>query len=182
MRTRFLVLSLCLIILSPARLCAQNDPCANPKTPRIGVLTGEQPKSSDSDFVKRGAAVGNRFRDELIKLLPQDSCLVRDVGVFGDPENFPALKGSMVLKISVLPSFKNPNVAAIAVQMEAVEGAYWEQALCYGTLPVLIESYSDFKIGAQGVMRYWASMGEEISKFEASTSGLGSTKTPEGKK
>ena len=172
MRTRFLVLSLCLIILSPARLCAQNDPCANPKTPRIGVLTGEQPKSSDSDFVKR----------ELIKLLPPDSCLVRDVGVFGDPENFPALKGSMVLKISVLPSFKNPNVAAIAVQMEAVEGAYWEQALCYGTLPVLIESDSDFKIGAQGVMRYWASMGEEISKFEASTSGLGSTKTPEGKK
>jgi len=153
-------------MLSSVSLRAQHDPCANPKAPRVGVLLtlGEQPKSSDSDFVKRGAAFESRFRDELIKLLPPDSCVVRDVWVFSDPENFPALKGSMVFEISVLPSVRNPKVAAIAVEMKAVQGAYFEQNLCLGSLPVLIESDSDFKVGAEDVMRFWAYMTKGMTK------------------
>jgi hypothetical protein len=163
MRPRFVLLGCCLVGLCFVDASAQSDACANPKARRFGVITlSEHPKSSDSDLMKRKASIELRFQNGLVKLLGPDVCLVRDMAVFSDPSNFPALKGSMVFEIQARPSLKNPKVAAIAVSISAVQGVYIEQNVWLGRLPILIESDADFDVGTKTVIEYWTALGQRL--------------------
>jgi len=166
---------LCLIILSPARLCAQNDPCANPK-PKNWSTHGSS-RSLRFGFRQTRSCRRDRFRDELIKLLRQISCLVRDVGVFGDPE-LPALKEAWFLRLACFLHSKTQCCGNSRPD---------------GSLEVLLEqALAMYSAGSDRVRfrfqnrsaRGHALLGKHGRRnfqFEASTSGLGSTKTPEGK-
>jgi hypothetical protein len=88
------------------------------------------------------------------------------MAIFSDPKNYPALKGSLIVMISSHPSFQNPKVAAIAVQLSATQGAFFEQSVPIGFLPLLIEDDSDYEIGAKVVLHYWERMGKALTRTE----------------
>lgn len=158
---------LCFIVLSATRLYSQDDPCANPKSPRVGVLiTSKEPVKQSPDmyeYLKRQNDVDKHFQEALIKQL-RGACIVRNVSVFDDPRNYPALKGSMMILISSRPSFQNPKIAAIAVELKASEGPSVDQSFSMGSIPILIEDAGDFETGAKMVLQIWSGMGEELAK------------------
>lgn len=157
----------CLVALSGLRLFAQNDPCANPTAPRVGVfiLSKEPAKSADGsyDLVKRQYDVEKRFQVALIKQLSKN-CIVRDSAVFDDPKNFPALRGSAEITITGDRSLHNSKVAAIAVQLRAIQGIYAEQSFPLGFLALLIEDDSDYDLGAKTVLVYWGNISHGLAE------------------
>lgn len=153
-----------LTIVSGMSLFGQSDACANPSRTRIGIFTGPAAGASDSHLMKRKSEVETRFSEALIKALGTNVCVVHDPAVFSDPKNFPTLKGSMIFEIQARPSSKNDNLAAVAVELSAAQGAYMEQSVSFGLVPVLIESDADFDGGAQSVMKYWQLVGKAIAE------------------
>jgi hypothetical protein len=147
---------------------AQDDPCANPSTPRIAIIiTSKEPSKSETgayDYLKRQYDVEKRLQEALTKQLA-GSCVISDIAILSDPKNFPALKGSLTIMISSRPSFQNPKVAAIAVELSATQGAYFDQSLPMGFLPLLVEDDSDYEIGAKAILHYWEGMGKALKQM-----------------
>lgn len=167
MRRQFMLVIFCIVTVgtSCGRLFAQSDLCADPRAARVGVFTTSgQPQTSDSDLVKRERNVERHFAETLIKHLV-GLCVVRDIQVFSEPENYPALKGSMIIHIDASPSRKDANIAAIAVDMVANQGAYVEQNFPFAFLSILIESDADYDAGARSVMDYWSQLGQALESF-----------------
>ncbi len=156
-----------LAVLNNSRLPAQEDACANPNSPRVGVFilsTAPLKSAAESyEIEKRRNDVEKRLQEALINQL-FGNCIVRDTTVFSDPTNFPTLKGSLEIMISALPSFQDPKVAAIAVQLSAVQGAFAEQSFPMGFLPLLIEDESDYDLGAKTVLHFWRGMGASLEQ------------------
>lgn len=149
--------TICLVALSSSFLHAQSDSCANPSAPRIAIIiTSAPPPKSVGDeynYLKRAYDVESRLREALTKQLP-GSCIVHDMAILSDPKNFPALKGSLVIMISSRPSFQNPKVAAVAVELSALQGAFFDQSVPIGFLPLLVEDDSDYESGAKAILRF----------------------------
>jgi len=120
-------------------------------------------KPSDSEQVKRAAAVGHHFEVALAKLLGTGTCIVHDMDVFSDPRNFPAQRGSMLVTIMVEASLRNAGTAAISVDFDAAEGPYVENIFHITTAAVLIEPGSDFDAAAERVMRWECAIGARLS-------------------
>lgn len=141
---------------------SQNNVCADPNAPRIGLLILDKPATADPASLPQLAALSKRlvdadtrFRDQLAQRLPPNACIVTSRDIFDDPKNFPQLKGSMIIEISADASFKNPGVFALAVTFSAAQGIYAQDEFLMFTIPVLIETESDYARGADGVMKFW---------------------------
>jgi hypothetical protein len=146
---------------------SQVTACANPNAPRIGLLIQDKPAVNDPAsspqlvaLSKRLLAADTRFRDQLAQRLPANACVVTSEDIFDDPKNFPQLKGSLIIEISADASFRNPNVFALAVTVSTAQGINWQDELLMFTIPVLIESDSDYSRGAESVMKFWQFWGE----------------------
>jgi hypothetical protein len=55
-------------------------------------------------------------------------------------------------------------VFALAVTVSAAEGIYAQDQLRLFTMPVLIETESDYASGADAVMKHWQSFGEAFDR------------------
>jgi hypothetical protein len=155
----------CALTLSSSRVNAEDNSCANPQAPRIGIITLSSNGASNSANVltAKSAEFENRLANQLIAQL-NGICVVRDIKLFDNPANYPALKGSVLVHIAAEASLHYPKIAAIAIHLEAVQGPYMGQAYPLGTFPVLIEDDSDFEIAAKGILQFWNTMGDAISK------------------
>lgn len=149
---------------------AQNDACANPSAARIGILLQNRPIAKDStttpqmiELSKRLVAADSKFRDLLVQRLSADICIVTNRDVFTDAKNFPQLKGSTVIEIGADASSKDPNVLALAVSVGSIQGVYVQDQLRMFSVPVLIESDSDYARGVDIVMRFWQFWAEAAS-------------------
>lgn len=107
-----------------------------------------------------------KFRDQLAQRLPVGSCIVTSGEIFEDPKNFPQLKGSPIVEISADASPNNPGVFAIAVTVSSAGGINVQDDFRMFTVPVLIESDSDYARGADGVMKFWQFWYEEFRHFQ----------------
>jgi hypothetical protein len=166
MRVRWLILYLGIALFSQGLLWAAGNPCENPKAIRIGVFTmSVVPQASHADIAN--ATFEHRFQEALENRL-SNACLVHDMETFSAREDFPALKGSMVFQITAAPSTTNPKVAAIAVEMFAIEGPYIEQEFRIGCVPVLIESAADYDSGARVVIDFWSRVGKLLTESKPS--------------
>jgi hypothetical protein len=150
---------------------SQANACANPNAPRIGLIIRDNttpsapaPAPELVAALSRLAAAETNFRDQLARRLPASACVVTDRGIFNDPKNFPQLKGSTIFEISADGSPKNPSVFALAVTVSAAEGIYAQDQLRLFTMPVLIETESDYASGADAVMKHWQSFGEAFDR------------------
>jgi hypothetical protein len=146
---------------------SQTGTCANPNAPRVGLLIQDKQAKSDAGSSPQLVAQSKRLvdadiklRDELAQRLPTDSCVVTNRDIFNDPKNFPQLKGSTIIEIKADASFRNPSVFAFAVTVSAVEGIYAQDQLRMFTIPVLVETDSDYARGADGLMKFWQVWGE----------------------
>lgn len=146
---------------------SQNSACANPNAPRIGLLIMDKPAETDSGssphlvaLSKRLLVADTQFRDQLALRLPTNACVVTNEDIFDDPKNFPQLKGSLIIRISADASFKNPSVFALAVTVSTAQGINWQDELLMFTIPVLIETDSDYSRGAGSVMNFWQLWGK----------------------
>jgi len=171
MHRSLILLTLLVFAISSLRSLAQSDVCANPTAPRVGIITGPQPKASDAQFERRTADVELRFSQALTTLLGPNVCVVHDSKVFSDAKNFPDLKGSMLFHIEAQPSLKNEGVAAISVRGDSVRDIYAEHAVpIILTLPILIEKDADYDTGAQKVLTMWHFMVEKMTSHPATRS------------
>jgi hypothetical protein len=155
------VIFICIVISGNVAL-SQPSACANPNAPRIGLLIQNQPAANDPAsspqlvaLSKRLIAAAARFRDQLAQRLPANACIVTSLEIFDDPKNFPQLKGSPIIEISADGSFKNPGVFALAVTVSSAGGIYARDDFRMFTIPVLIETDSDYARGADGLMKFW---------------------------
>lgn len=146
---------------------SQTSACANPNAPRIGLLIMDKPAMTDPGsspqlmtLSKRLLAADTQFRDQLALRLPTNACVVTSEDIFDDPKNFPQLKGSLIIRINADASFKNQSVFALAVTVSTAQGINWQDDLLMFTIPVLIESDSDYSRGAESVMKFWQFWGE----------------------
>ncbi len=146
---------------------AQAGACASPNAPRIGLLIKDKILAPDPTaspeliaLSKRLVAADTKFRDQLAQRLSPSQCIVTDPEVFYDPKNFPQLKGTPIIEIKADASFKNPSVFALAVTVSSTEGVNARDEFRMFTIPVLIESDSDYAQGAETVMKYWQYWGE----------------------
>lgn len=159
-----------IVILGGAAF-AQSDACANPSATRIGLLIQNRPIVSDSttpqqmvDFSKRLVSADTKFRDLLAQRLSADICIVTNREVFTDPKNFPQLKGSTIIEIGADASSKDPNILALAVSVGSIQGVYLQDQLRMFSIPVLIESDSDYARGVDIVMKFWQFWVEAASR------------------
>ncbi len=150
------------IAISGNLALAQSDACANPSATRIGLLIQNKsitndPKASPQmvDLSKRLVAADTKFRDLLAQRLSADVCIVTNRDIFTDQKNFPQLKGSTIIEIVADASSKDPNVLALAVTVGSTQGVYMQDQLHMFTIPVLIESDSDYARGVDSVMKFW---------------------------
>lgn len=147
------VLSVCFV----AQCSAQQPSCADPRNPRVGVLTTIGLKT-DPAFLKRTSQVESKLRKSLEeKLLANGACIVEDSAVFDDPNNYPLLNGTVIYTIHAAYEarhLKNPEAAAIVVTLRATEGMYAYQTIDMGEIPVLIEGEADYDIAAEGILKY----------------------------
>ncbi|MFZ0394680.1 MAG: hypothetical protein WCF17_12030 [Terracidiphilus sp.] len=141
---------------------SQSGACALPDAPRIWLLIQNQQAAGDPAPSPQLAALSKRlidadtkFRDQLAQRLPANSCIVTSGEIFDDPKNFPQLKGSTIVEISADASSKSPGVAALAVTVTSVGGAYVQDDFRMFTIPILIETESDYARGADGLMKFW---------------------------
>jgi hypothetical protein len=159
------------IVISGNFALAQSDACANPSATRIGLLIQNRPITSDSttspqmvDFSKRLVSADTKFRDLLAQRLSADICIVTNREVFTDPKNFPQLKGSTIIEIGADASSKDPNILALAVSVGSIQGVYLQDQLRMFSIPVLIESDSDYARGVDIVMKFWQFWVEAASR------------------
>ena len=159
------------IVISGNFELAQSDACANPSATRIGLLIQNRPIVSDSttpqqmvDFSKRLVSADTKFRDLLAQRLSADICIVTNREVFTDPKNFPQLKGSTIIEIGADASSKDPNILALAVSVGSIQGVYLQDQLRMFSIPVLIESDSDYARGVDIVMKFWQFWVEAASR------------------
>jgi hypothetical protein len=75
--------------------------------------------------------------------------------IFDDPKNFPQLKGSTIVEIKADASLKSPSVFALAITVSSTEGIYVRDESRMFTVPVLIESNTDYARGAEGLLKFW---------------------------
>jgi hypothetical protein len=150
---------------------AQSDACANPSATRIGLLIQNRPITNDPaaspqmvELSKRLVAADTKFRDLLAQRLSADVCIVTNREVFTDSKNFPQLKGSTVIEIGADASSKDPNVLALAVSVGSIQGVYVQDQLRMFSIPVLIESDSDYARGVDIVMKFWQFWAEAASR------------------
>jgi hypothetical protein len=161
---RILVATVAALATCIAAFGGTKDSCGNPTAHRVGFMT-KTANASDPDYMRRIVEIEQRFRDAVVKELPSDTCVISDMSILSDAKNFPLLKGTTVITVSAIVSFhkeNNPNVAAIAIDIESVQGPSWDQSLHIATTPVLIESDGDYAIGAKGVIRMWHNMTKAI--------------------
>jgi hypothetical protein len=149
---------------------AQDDACASPKSARIGILIAARdpdkiPDKSASKAsaeaiatLRREFEVESRFRDALIRKMA-GVCVVREGGIFKDAQNYPELKGSMLIQIVAQPSAKNPKVAAVSVTLGATQGPQADQNFQLGQMAVLIEDDADYEEGVKAFLKYWTLVG-----------------------
>ncbi len=150
------------IAISANLALAQSDACANPSATRIGLLIQNKPITNDPktspqmvDLSKRLVAADTKFRDLLAQRLSADVCIVTNRDIFTDQKNFPQLKGSTIIEIVASASSKDTNVLALAVTVGSIQGVYMQDQLRMFTVPVLIESDSDYARGVDDVMKFW---------------------------
>jgi hypothetical protein len=152
-----------LVVLVATYAIAQDNLCANPKTPRLGILVGT-PRTDMTRAGRSSQDFEGRFADALAKVkLFQPFCVVRDAKPFADPANYPTMKGSVLIKISSEPSTKNSAIAAIAVEIEIVEGPTVWDGMSLATVAVLIESPTDFDKGAEKVSFFYSDLIPKLS-------------------
>lgn len=153
-----------LVLLISTRVVAQDNSCANPKTARLGVLV-ITPKTVTSKMGRSALDFESRFADALVKVKQfQLFCLVREAEPFGDPANYPAMKGSVMIMIASEPSVRSSGVAAIAVGIQITEGPTVWDGMSLATVPVLIESPSDVDKGAEKVASLYTNLVSALSK------------------
>ena len=141
---------------------AQSDACANPSATRVGLLIQNKPITNDPaaspqvvELSKRLVAADTKFRELLAQRLSADVCIVTNRDVFTDPKNFPQLKGSNIIEIGADATPKDPNALALAVTVGTTQGVFMQDQLRMFTIPVLIESDSDYARGVDIVMKFW---------------------------
>lgn len=145
----------------------QQSPCADPNALRIGIFTTVDAKSATGPL-KREAVVEERMRKSLEKKLGSERvCIIENISVFDDPKNYPLLKGSMLMQIYSRTSFDRPAVSAITVTLQATEGPSFDQNLLIGPVTILIETDTDYDIGAEDVMMIWSRMADAIKEKNA---------------
>jgi hypothetical protein len=158
------------LVIAKGTLSAQENPCSNPQAARIGIFVmSPKPKTVETAADKIQAtrfAVESQMSDELTSQLGR-LCFIHDSAVFSDPANYPTLKGSTVIQISATPSLRNDGVSAIAVEVLANQGPYFEQNIPLVTIPILIERQSDYAIGAKMVQFDWNSIVKSLAKHTA---------------
>jgi hypothetical protein len=159
------------IAISGSFALSQDSGCANPNAPRIGLLIQDKLTSTDNKsspqvdtLSKRLVDADTKFRDQLVKRLSPDWCIVTNREIFYDSKNFPQLKGSTVIEIKADASSKNPSVFAFAITVSSVGGIYAQDQLRLFTVPVLIETDTDFAQGADRIMKFWQFFGEAWSR------------------
>jgi len=164
MKTSLRILIFLVYAVPVIQATAQSESCANPNAPRIGILAQTEGSFAHAGkspellaFVNRFVDAEDKLRVRLENLLPADVCIVRNREVFDDPKNYPQLKGSTVVEIQAVASRKNPEVFALAVTVSRTLGVNVTDEFRMFTIPVLIESESDYASGAEDVMRYWRS-------------------------
>lgn len=160
MNNRLLIVIFFLITTLAREAVSQTDACANPNAPRIGLIAEDDFKdtasSPQSDSrVKTIVNAEIKFRDQLARRLPPGSCIVTSHNIFNDAKNYPQLKGSPIIEIRGDASMKNTDVFALAVTVSSTQGIYALDQLRLFTLPLLIESESDYALKAEGFMVYW---------------------------
>ena len=155
------------LLLACSNLNAQTDPCANPKAFRTGVfITTNKPSSSGSqisNYLIRKFTAESRLRQELVKQLA-GTCVVMDIDVFSDPANYPALKGSTLFELFAAPSLRHPETSAVAVSIIINNGPYFEQNIPLVTVPLMIETDSDYAMGAKMAVQSWNRVSENFIK------------------
>jgi hypothetical protein len=85
--------------------------------------------------------------------------------IFSDPTNYPALKGSLIIEITADVSWRDPDIAALAVNVYASEGAYVEQRLPMIVLPILLEKDSNLDDKAKSVIMGWNSVVDAMARL-----------------
>jgi hypothetical protein len=160
-RLAHMVIFICIAISGNVAL-SQPSACADPNATRIALLIQNQPAANDAAswpqlvaLSKRLIDAAARFRDQLAQRLPANACIVTSLEIFEDPKSFPRLKGSPMIEISADGSFKNPSVFALAVTVSSAGGIYARDDFRMFTIPVLIETDSDYARGADGFMKFW---------------------------
>jgi hypothetical protein len=160
-RVAHMVIFFCIAVSGKIAL-SQSSACANPNATRIALVILNQPAANDpasspqlAALSKRLVDAAARFRDQLAQRLPANACIVTSLEIFEDPKNYPRLKGSPMIEISADASFKNPSVFALAVTVSSAGGIYARDDFRMFTIPVLIETDSDFARGADGLMKFW---------------------------
>ncbi len=150
---------------------AQSDACANPSATRVGILIQNKPITNDPsasqqvvELSKRLVAADAKFRNLLAQRLSPDICIVTNRDVFTDSKNFPQLKGSTVIEIGADALPKDPNVLAIAVSVGSIQGVYLQDQIRMFSIPVLIESDSDYARGVDIVMKFWQFWADAASR------------------
>jgi hypothetical protein len=152
MRLRFrlaLVLG-CAAMVSP--MFAQT--CANPRAPRVGVVIGENKTPKTPEGVKT-LEIATKIQAAIAAKFDPQACVVTDIGILSDAQNYPMLKGTPLFVIYAMPSAKDPDVAAVAVQMEYVTSPEAYSATALGAVPLLVEKDTDLNRFGALVFNYW---------------------------
>jgi hypothetical protein len=139
---------------------SQTDSCANPNAPRIGLIAEDAftdaASSPQSDARMKSIVNAEiKFRDQLARRMPTGACIVTSHNIFNDAKNYPQLKGSPIIEIRGDASTKNTGVFALAVTISSTQGVYAQDQLRLFTLPLLIESESDYTFKSEGFMVAW---------------------------
>lgn len=116
---------------------AQANPCTNPHDRRVGIFNLAPSKNFEGDVSARYKPA-DRFV-EAIESAFYGACIVRDVSVFGDQKNYPALNGSLIIFVDSDPSFKQMGFVAVSIEFSAVQGASYTDRVPMITCAVLIE-------------------------------------------
>jgi hypothetical protein len=137
------------------------DGCGNPNAPRIFIHTIQTDETAQNAVARRSAVIGNKLSKALADRIAQrHACVLFDDSLLSEPSSFPALRGSALINISVQPSLKDADNAAIAIEIEAVEDIYVEKNFHIGTLPLLIEKGTQYDSLANDVLHYWDFMNQ----------------------
>ncbi len=116
---------------------AQSNPCANPHDPRVGIFNLAPSKNFEGDVSARYKSA-DRFVEALEGAF-YGACLVKDLAVFGDQKNFPALNGSLMVFVDSAPSFKQQGFVAVSIEFSAVRGTSYTDRIPVISCAVLIE-------------------------------------------
>jgi hypothetical protein len=150
---------------------AQSDACANPSAARIGMLIqnkliAKDPTASPQvvELSKRLVAADTKFRELLAQRLSADVCIVTNRDVFNDPKNYPQLKGSTIIEIGADALPKDPSVLALSISVGSTQGVFMQDQLRMFSIPVLIESDSDYARGIDIVMKLWQFWADAASR------------------